>query len=267
MGVSLQYSNGNVGFFTKSKANRSFDFVKSMKEENVTVSVGGYTYYFGRASRGNVELRTYVSPPEQILFLPPRKTKPKWKEFFKFDTLTASFLALVIFCCGLLFFKLPPLHSFWLSFQVFIQLATFLEPKSFSSKFFMWFVLVFSMLVNTFYLSILSGFFTEPNYEAKITTFEDFAKSDVVLDCGEHHFWLLSNLYDSTTLKMVEKKVKYTRRTGLAEILYFLDRPDHAFVSTQFGLEYVNNKVSVGKIRILSSLHSNAPTNGTGFRL
>jgi hypothetical protein len=131
----------------------------------------------------------------------------------------------------------------------------------------MWFVLVFSMLVNTFYLSILSGFFTEPNYEAKITTFEDFAKSDVVLDYGEHHFWLLSNLYDSTTLKMVEKKVKYTRRTGLAEILYFLDRPDHAFVSTQFGLEYVNNKVSVGKIRILSSLHSNAPTNGTGFRL
>jgi hypothetical protein len=131
----------------------------------------------------------------------------------------------------------------------------------------MWFVLVFSMLVNTFYLSILSGFFTEPNYEAKITTFEDFAKSNVVLDCGEHNFWLLSNLYDSTTLKMVEKKVKYTRRTGLEEILYSLDRPDHAFVSTQFGLEYVNNKVSVGKIRILSSLHSNAPTNGTGFRL
>jgi hypothetical protein len=28
---------------------------------------------------------------------------------------------------------------------------------------------------------------------------------------------------------MVEKKVKYTRRTGLEEILYFLDRPDHAF--------------------------------------
>jgi hypothetical protein len=46
----------------------------------------------------------------------------------------------------------------------------------------MWFVVVFSMLVNTFYLSILSGVFTEPNYEAKITTFEDFAKSDVVLE-------------------------------------------------------------------------------------
>jgi hypothetical protein len=129
----------------------------------------------------HAELSTYISPAEQILFLPPRKTKPKWKEF-KFDTLTASFLALVIFGCGLLlrlFFKLPPLHPFWLSFQVFIQLAASLVPKSFSSKFFMWFVVVFSMLVNTFYLSILSGVFTEPNYEAKITTFEDFAKSDV----------------------------------------------------------------------------------------
>jgi hypothetical protein len=79
MGVSLQYSNGNVGFFTKYKANRSFDFVKSMKEENVTVSVGGYKYYFGRASRGNVELRTYVSPAEQILFLPPQKPNPSGK--------------------------------------------------------------------------------------------------------------------------------------------------------------------------------------------
>jgi hypothetical protein len=259
MGVSPQYSKTGAGFLNRYRANHSFEFDKAMEENNVTVAVGSYTYFFGVINLTYTRQSSYLAPLEQLLILPPRHTKPRWREFFKFDTWTAIFITTVMLGCGLLislFLKVPPLQSFLLSFQIYIQLMISLKPKTFSSKIFVWCMLVSSMLLNSFYLSILSGVFTRPNYEAKVTTFDDFAKSDIVFECPESYCSTYLSGYDSTTRSMLEKKIIRTNRKSLDDIFYFLARPDHAFFTTRLHLEYIKNKENVGKIHVLSSLRT-----------
>ncbi|KAH0822419.1 hypothetical protein GEV33_000372 [Tenebrio molitor] len=81
MGVSPQYSKTGAGFLDRYRTNRSFEFDKAMEENNVTVAVGQ---------------SSYLAPLEQLLILPPRHTKPRWREFFKFDTWTAIFITTVM---------------------------------------------------------------------------------------------------------------------------------------------------------------------------
>jgi hypothetical protein len=255
MGVSLQYSKTDDGLMSKLKRIRPFDLGQAMDEGNFTVAVGGFSYFFGLMNLTTTEQTTYIAPLEEFMIVPPRRTKPRWREFFRFDTTSAILFTATVLGCGVLIClvaKLPPVQSLLLSFQMFIQLTIPLTPKRLSSKVFFCFLLVSSMLINSLYQSTLSGVFTEPSYESKITSFDDFATTDIPFECPEGFCSTLLSLFTPNTKSLIEKKTKASKRSSLNEILYFLNRSDHAFLSSSFHLNFVKNVAALGKIRVLS---------------
>jgi hypothetical protein len=259
MGVSLQYSKTDDGLMSKLKRIRPFDLGQAMDEGNFTVAVGGFSYFFGLMNLTTTEQTTYIAPLEEFMIIPPRRTKPRWREFFRFDTTSAILFTATVLGCGVLIClvaKLPPVQSLLLSFQMFIQLTISLTPKRLSSKVFFCFLLVSSMLINSLYQSTLSGVFTEPSYESKITSFDDFATTDIPFECPEGFCSTLLSLFTPNTKSLIEKKTKGSKRSSLNEILYFLNRSDHAFLSSSFHLNFVKNVAALGKIRVLSPPNS-----------
>jgi hypothetical protein len=259
MGVSLQYSKTDDGLMSKLKRIRPFDLGQAMDEGNFTVAVGGFSYFFGLMNLTTTEQTTYIAPLEEFMIVPPRRTKPRWREFFRFDTTSAILFTATVLGCGVLIClvaKLPPVQSLLLSFQMFIQLTIPLTPKRLSSKVFFCFLLVSSMLINSLYQSTLSGVFTEPSYESKITSFDDFATTDIPFECPEGFCSTLLSLFTPNTKSLIEKKTKGSKRSSLNEILYFLNRSDHAFLSSSFHLNFVKNVAALGKIRVLSPPNS-----------
>jgi hypothetical protein len=211
MGVSLQYSKTDDGLMSKLKRIRPFDLGQAMDEGNFTVAVGGFSYFFGLMNLTTTEQTTYIAPLEEFMIVPPRRTKPRWREFFRFDTTSA-----ILFC----------------------------------------FLLVSSMLINSLYQSTLSGVFTEPSYESKITSFDDFATTDIPFECPAAFCSTLLSLFTPNTKSLIEKKTKASKRSSLNEILYFLNRSDHAFLSSSVHLNFVKNVAALGTIRVLSPPNS-----------
>jgi hypothetical protein len=254
MGASPVYLQDNIDFISKLMTTKRFDFGAAMVEKNVTFALGGFGYFLGEEILNSTVMSTFIGSLEQVLVLPPRRLRPKWKEFFRFHTSTFSLLVLTVLAYALLTrlrTRMTLLDSIVLSFQLFVQLSTPRRPQTPSRRVFLLSMLIFSMLVNSFYLSMLSGVFTRPNYDPELTSIEDFAKSDIPVECHTEYFALLGKFLEPATRKLLQRKLIHTNKRGLEQVFSFLDNADYAIFASTLRLRFVKNGERLETIRVL----------------
>ncbi|CAH1382113.1 unnamed protein product, partial [Tenebrio molitor] len=93
---------GNCSSYQKLMTTKRFDFGAAMVEKNVTFAFGGFGDFLGEEILNSTAKSTFVGSLEQVLVLPPRRLRPKWKEFFRFHTSTFSLLVLTVLAYALL---------------------------------------------------------------------------------------------------------------------------------------------------------------------
>lgn len=171
LGAPFIYINSSFDFTKLMIVGNSTIFSDVMLTENTTIAFGGFNFAFDFPEKN--DYTTYISNVDAIIILPPRKAFPKWKAFFKFSPLAVTLLMLTFLLNGFvihIFRKRQIFESLFESYQIFIQLSMSEFPKNF----YFLSILLFAFIINSIYLGELSGVFTKPNFEPKITSVEDF---------------------------------------------------------------------------------------------
>ncbi|KAJ3652056.1 hypothetical protein Zmor_018054 [Zophobas morio] len=252
LGITPLYLKNNSDLTNRMLKQGFFGYAEIMERENIAVTIGSFGYLPDMDKLG-VPVSTYVLPTETFLVLPPRKTHPKWKEFFKFDNLTIALVVAMMVFSGILIFaltRLPIFDAALLSFQLFIQLSIPLKLHKSSSKIFFLSMIMFSMLINFTYVSMLSGVFTQPNYEPEITNMEDFSKTDVPLKCLSVFLDVYLRDLDKATMARLVRKYIPTKERSLEQLSVFLKRQDYAIFVSPFHFHYMKNAERLQKFKV-----------------
>lgn len=138
-----------------------------------------------------------------------------------------------------------------LTFQSFIQLTVPFKPKKNSIRVFFISMLLFSLLISFFYQSMLSGVLTRPNYEKQVKTVENFAKSSISLKCWKLYCLKMFANLEEDIQELLMKKLIDTRESGLEQLLNFVNRCDHAFISSPLHLFYIRNFENLERIKVI----------------
>jgi hypothetical protein len=248
MGAPFEYTEGKTDLTRTMLREPEFNFTRAMEAEDAAVFIGGFGYFQGQFVDQSL-FSTHVSSDDTVLLLPPRKITPKWREFFKFTPPTATLLICTLFLWGLAIrtsTNKSLVRCFFLSYRILIQMCVPKHPDKPHQRVFLFSALVFAMLVDSFYLSVLSGVFTKPNYEPKIATVEDFASSDTPLRCNP----LLTHQVDDDLKNLLLRKTTPTYTRGVQLLTEFFDDADYAVVLTSLHLHYVKNPQNVEKIKV-----------------
>ena len=244
----------NVEDLNKMVLNKTFDVSRHMKKNNITLAIGSLPAMFRRGFEITFDDTHFVQETVFLLVLPLKRVKPKWKEFIKCDTITLVLIPTTLIICGMLIStksKMSLGASIFLSWQIFIQLNTSIDPRKVKVRVFL-VLMLFSMLINFFYLNELSSVFTKPNYEGRIRSVRDFAMSDIPLDTHKPVLKFLGQYQDQETKNLLRKK--FTESKGRTQIDYvkrFVDG-NIAQVPVAIGfIPYVRNPEVIEKFQVL----------------
>ncbi|KAJ3640431.1 hypothetical protein Zmor_003728 [Zophobas morio] len=245
----------NVEDLNKLVLNKTFDVSRHMKMNNITLAIGSLPAMFRTGFKITFEDTHFVQETVFFLALPLKRVKPKWKEFIKCDTITLVLIPTTLIICGILISSKSKISlgaSIFLSWQLFIQLNTSIDPWKVNARIFL-ILMLFSMLINFFYLNELSSVFTKPNYEGRIRSLRDFATSDIPLECHEPVLKFLGQYQDEETKNLLRKKFTETKgRTHVDELKRFVDG-NIAQVPVAIGfIPYFKNPEAIEKFQVLT---------------